>query len=92
MHVELLDCNAPKAEVGVGSSNGGGRNGRCCRNRGGGSSNAPHWNAPKVRHRGLWYMDRNRTDQEGMHMLPAVVEDKKITALIQDGTCSQGEA
>ena len=43
--------------------------------------------APKARRRGLWYMDRNRTDQEGMHMLAAIVEDKEIRALIQDGTC-----
>ena len=35
-----------------------------------------------TRHGGLWYMDRNMTDQEGMHMLAAVAEDKETRALI----------
>jgi transposase InsO family protein len=35
-----------------------------------------------ARRRGLWYMDRNMTDQEGMHMLAAVAEDKETRAII----------
>ena len=34
------------------------------------------------RRRGLWYMDRSKTDREGMHMLAAVAEDKETRALI----------
>jgi transposase InsO family protein/uncharacterized membrane protein YgcG len=35
-----------------------------------------------IRHRGLWYMDRSMTGQEGMHMLAIVAEDKETRALI----------
>lgn len=41
-----------------------------------------------ARRRGLWYMDRSKTDREGMHMLAAVADDKETRALIHH--CSMG--
>ena len=35
-----------------------------------------------VRRKGLWYMDRSLTEQEGMHMLAAVAENKETGAII----------
>jgi len=35
-----------------------------------------------TRRRGLWYIDRGMPDQEGMHMLAAVAEDKETRVLI----------
>lgn len=42
----------------------------------------------RVRRRGLWYMDCIMKDQEGMHMLAAVAEDKETRAIIQH--CKMG--